>query len=287
MIESVTKESWKPVREKTNKAYVVKCLPMLKWAGGKRRIVKHLVPIMNKYKFNRYYEPFFGGGALFFATQPDHSIISDTNDELINCYTFVRDYPELVIQQLKTMPNTEEDYYRIRSERPSDDLTRAARVIYLTTLSFNGIYRLNLKGEFNVPYGYKVHLNPVDEGRIMAVSRALRNAQILCSDFEEVVENAQKGDLIYFDPPYTIIQGNGFVKYNSNVFTWQDQERLAKTARRLVKRGCNVIISNADAPEISELYSDFKVVRLERASVIAASGEHRKKITECIFYSEV
>jgi len=287
MFESVTKKNEVSMKGNSSKSYVAKCLPMLKWAGGKRRVIRHIIPIMGRYKFNRYFEPFLGGGALFFATQPEHSVLSDTNEELINCYTYVRDYPELVIRQLKTMKNTEEDYYRIRSEQPTDDLVRAARVIYLTTLSFNGIYRLNLRGEFNVPYGHKVHLNPCDETRIMAVSNALRNAQILCSDFEAIVENAQRGDLIYFDPPYTIIHGNGFVKYNSNVFTWEDQIRLANTARRLVQRGCHVIVSNADAPEIIELYSDFKFVRLERPSVIAASGEHRRKITESIFYSEV
>jgi len=282
MNESATKNT-----ERTKKTSEIKCLPMLKWAGGKRRLINHIIPIMKQYKFNRYFEPFFGGGALFFATQPEQSVLSDTNEELINCYLFVRDYPELVIEQLKTMKNTEKDYYRIRSQQPTDNLARAARVIYLTTLSFNGIYRLNLRGEFNVPYGHKIHLNPCDEPRIMAVSNALRNAQILCADFEVVVENAQKGDLIYFDPPYTIIHGNGFVKYNSNVFTWEDQIRLANTARKLVHRGCHVIISNADAPEIIDLYSDFNFIRLERPSVIAASGEHRKKITEIIFYSEV
>lgn len=287
MIEAATEKTRKEFRLKVNKKYVSKCLPMLKWAGGKRRLIKHLIPIMNQYKFIKYYEPFFGGGALFFATQPENSILSDTNEELINCYLYVRDYPDLVIRQLRNMPNTEEDYYRIRSEKPTDDLVRAARVIYLTTLSFNGIYRLNQKGEFNVPYGHKVHLDPCDEDRIMSVSKALKNAQIRCSDFEDVVEDAKQGDLIYFDPPYTIIQGNGFIKYNSNVFTWDDQIRLAKTAKRLVQRGCNVIISNADAPEIIELYEDFNFIRLERPSVIAASGEHRKKVTESIFFSEV
>lgn len=277
----------KPQKIKTRNRYQVKCLPMLKWAGGKRRLLKDLVPLMSSYEYNTYFEPFFGGGALFFATQPNTSVLSDTNEELINCYKFVRDYPTEVIDRVRQMNNTEEDYYLIRKSTPTKGLDKAARIIYLTTLSFNGIYRLNRKGEFNVPYGYKTHLIPGDEARIMAVSAALSNAQLFCQDFEETVRQAGAGDLVYFDPPYAISQGNGFVKYNSKVFTWEDQIRLSETAERLRLLGCNVIVSNADVQEIRDLYPNFKSKVLHISSVIAASGDHRKKITERIFYSEV
>jgi DNA adenine methylase len=269
------------------KTHQAKCLPMLKWAGGKRRLLKHLIPIMKMGTFDRYFEPFFGGGALFFATQPQTAILSDTNEELINCYRYVRDYSDDVIDVLRTMENTIENYYRIRSEVPDDGLHRAARIIFLTTLSFNGLYRLNRNNEFNVPYGKKTHLIPCDVERLKSVCKALGNAELRCFDFEESVRMARRNDLIYFDPPYAICSGDGFVKYNSKVFTWDDQKRLAEIARNLSKSGCRIIVSNADVPEIRELYKGFQCSEIERSSSIAASGEFRKKITECIFYNEV
>lgn len=281
-INTSEKEVYKKIKHKDD--YQAKCLPMLKWAGGKRRLLKHLTPLIPP-DYGRYFEPFFGGGALFFATQPKNAILSDTNQELIECYQYVKNSPKDVINQLNYMENSKENYFKVRNEVPSGGLERAARTIYLTTLSFNGIYRLNLKGEFNVPYGYKYHLNPCDEEKIMAVSKALSNAELSCCDFSESITTARENDLVYFDPPYAISQGNGFVKYNSKVFTWQDQIRLSNIARELVARGCTVIISNANVPEIRELYADFNCTVLERPSVIAASGEHRKKITECIFYN--
>ena len=163
-------------------SYQVKCLPMLKWAGGKRRLLKHLIPIIPE-KYASYYEPFFGGGALFFATQPKDAILSDTNQELIECYQYVKDSPEEVIDRLRYMKNTKENYFKVRDSVPVNGLERAARIIYLTTLSFNGIYRLNLKGKFNVPYGYKEHLDPCNEEKIMAVSKALKSAELNCCDF--------------------------------------------------------------------------------------------------------
>ncbi|WP_018751739.1 DNA adenine methylase [Paenibacillus sanguinis] len=280
------KESKATVNESIKKKnnYQVKCMPMLKWAGGKRRILKHLLPIIPK-NYKKYYEPFFGGGALFFATQPQNAILSDTNQELIECYQFVKDSPQEVIDKLRYMENSKDNYFKVRNNLPENGLERAARIIFLTTLSFNGLYRLNLKGEFNVPYGNKVHINPCDDARIIAVSKALRNAELDCCDFSQSVDGAGKNDFVYFDPPYAISQGNGFVKYNSKVFTWNDQVRLANEATKLVDKGCKVIVSNANVPEIRELYRGFNCKILERPSVIAASGEHRKKITECIFYN--
>ncbi|MEK4205016.1 Dam family site-specific DNA-(adenine-N6)-methyltransferase [Paenibacillus sp. FSL R10-2788] len=278
----IKKEVKKVNKRKNN--YQVKCLPMLKWAGGKRNLLKHIVPLLPQ-NFNNYYEPFFGGGALFFAMQPKHSVLSDTNQELIDCYKYVKEYPEEVISKLNDMKNTKEFYYQVRSEVPDQGIERAARIIYLTTLSFNGLYRLNLKGEFNVPYGNKTHIVPCDREKILAVSTALRDAEIKCCDFEDALSNAMPNDLVYLDPPYAISTGNGFVKYNSKIFTWDDQIRLAKAAKLLSEKGCKVIVSNADVEEIRDLYSDFNYKVLERSSIIAASGEHRKKITECIFYS--
>lgn len=259
---------------------------LLKWPGGKRALLKHILAFAPN-TFNNYYEPFVGGGALFFALQPQKAILADKNTELINCYKQVRDYPDAVIVHLSQLRNTKEDYYTIRESIPSDEIARAARFIYLMTLSFNGIHRVNLQGKFNVPYGYKEYLNPCDATKILQASTLLSSAELLYEDFESAVNNAKTGDFIYFDPPYTVAHSNnGFLKYNDRIFSWSDQIRLATMALNLAERGCKVLISNADHPSILELYRSFKMHRITRTSAIAASGEYRRQITECIFYNE-
>jgi len=258
---------------------------LLKWPGGKRALLRHILAFVPS-TFNTYFEPFVGGGALFFALQAEHAILADKNTELINCYKQVRDNPEAVIVHLSKLRNTEEDYYIVRETVPSDDTARAARFIYLMTLSFNGIHRVNLQGKFNVPYGYKDYLNPCDAPKILHVSKLLSSAELLDEDFEATVSNAKAGDFIYFDPPYTVAHiNNGFLKYNDRIFSWSDQIRLATTALHLAERGCKVVISNADHPSILELYRSFRMYRITRSSAIAASGEFRRPITECIFYN--
>ena len=225
---------------------------------------------------------------MFFALQPKTAVLTDTNPDLINCYIQVRDRPDEVIAHLSKLKNTEQDYYRIRDKVPEDNVARAARLIYLAALSFNGIYRLNSSGTFNVPYGYRTYLQPCDPIKIKAVSKSLSSAKLYCRDFELSVASAKKGDLIYVDPPYTVAHGNnGFLKYNAKIFSWNDQIRLATLAQDLVERGCYVIISNADHPSIHELYKKFKPKIVERASIIAASADNRRQTTECIFYNEV
>ncbi|MEC0181347.1 Dam family site-specific DNA-(adenine-N6)-methyltransferase [Paenibacillus peoriae] len=267
--------------------FEVKGAPLLKWPGGKRNLLKHILPLI-PVNFKKYYEPFFGGGALFFALQPKNSHLSDCNLDLINCYKQVRDQPHEVIEKLKKLINSESAYYEVRSNIPLGDIDKCVRMIYLTQLSFNGIYRQNLRGEYNVPYGHKTHIEPCDEPKIISASEALSNTKLTCSDFEEAVSGAEEGDLVYFDPPYTISNGkNGFIKYNSRVFSWEDQVRLSNLAIQLANRGCSVVISNANHPSILELYRDFTCKVIERKSIIAASGEYRGQITECIFYNEV
>lgn len=264
----------------------IKGTPLLKWPGGKSALLKHILPLLPR-TFDRYYEPFLGGGALFFALQPKQAILADNNSDLINCYTQVRDRPAEIIAHLKKLRNTEKDYYKIRDEVPTDGVARAARLIYLATLSFNGIHRLNLQGEFNVPYGHKTHLQPCVPEKIRAASAALSSAELLCEDFERSVENAQEGDIIYLDPPYTTAhRNNGFLKYNAKIFSWQDQVRLSNTANDLARRGCKVIVSNADHASIRDLYENFRLELVGRPSSIAASPKFRREITECIFYNE-
>jgi len=265
----------------------LKGLPFLKWPGGKRALLKHLLPLLPK-DFDRYYEPFLGGGALFFALQPTKAILSDNNVELINCYIMVRDFPEETISHLATLKNSKEDYYRIRDEVPKNDVARAARFIYLSALSFNAIHRVNLEGKFNVPYNNKSHLQPGDPGKIREASVTLQSAELQHADFSGPLSAAKAGDVVYLDPPYTVAHGNnGFVKYNAKVFSWSDQVRLAETARILAENGCSVFVSNADHPSIVTLYSGFRLERITRNSIIAAARTSRREVTECIFYNEV
>jgi D12 class N6 adenine-specific DNA methyltransferase len=175
----------------------VKCSPLLKWPGGKRSLLGEILPFVPS-RFNRFFEPFLGGGALFFALQPTKAYLSDKNGDLIHAYSQVRDCPDRVIRELRKMRNSEKDYYKIRSAKPTSDAARAARLIYLVTLAFNGIYRVNLRGEFNVPYGYKTHLKPCDEVRICETSELLKGATIREQDFEETLSSASEGDLAGF-----------------------------------------------------------------------------------------
>lgn len=257
----------------------------MKWPGGKRELLKHILPLLVERR-GRYFEPFVGGGAVFFALSPQQAVLSDCDQDLVNCYSIVRDEPDVVVAKLAAMRNTEEDYYRVRASRPRSASGRAARTIYLSKLAFNGIYRKNRNGDFNVPYGYKSHLVVCDAAAIYAASAALANARIECLDFEDALRDARAGDVIYMDPPYTVAHSNnGFVKYNAKIFSWKDQERLACVAAELKRRKCKVVISNADHPSIIRLYTGFKMTRITRASRIAASVDYRKSITECVFYN--
>ncbi len=261
---------------------------LLKWPGGKRALLKHLTPFAPD-SFYRYYEPFVGSGALFFALEPQNARLSDANEELINCYIEVRDNPKEIIANLAKMRNTREDYYKIRASVPTEQITRAARFIYLMTLSFNGLYRVNLQGKFNVPYNHKTHLNPCDKDRILKTSQALSTAQITHCDFELAVEDANSCDFVYFDPPFAISHKQcSFVRYNDEIFSWKDQIRLAKIAHSLTCRGCHVLISNVDHPSILELYQDlgFHAQHITRFSVIAAKSKHRGQIIEYLFYNK-
>jgi len=259
--------------------------PFLKWPGGKRALLKHILPLMPK-EYSRYFEPFAGGAALLFNLCPLTAVLSDRNADLINCYEQVRDHPKAIIKHLGKMKNNEKEYYRIRDSSPTTRIGRASRLIYLTTLSFNGIYRENTKGQFNVPYGHKINLNPCNVEKIGSASSALKNAILLCEDFRISLASAKKGDFIYLDPPYTVAHGNnGFLKYNDKIFSWNDQVRLADTARELAQKGCKVIISNADHKSIHELYKGFNLKVIQRASVIAASSSKRRLISECLIFN--
>lgn len=222
---------------------------------------------------------------MFFDLSPPISILGDLNPELINCYQVTRARPDELIKKLKTLKNSEDRYYEIRASRPRSDVARAARLIYLCTLSFNSIYRVNREGAFNVPYGHKAHLAPFDANLIQRASERLQTCELLCDDFEAVALRAKRGDCVYFDPPYTVAHGNnGFVKYNEKIFSWKDQLRLRLLAGVLADKGVKVVVSNADHPSLRELYSDFHTLSVQRWSVVSAKSTGRRSISECIFH---
>lgn len=268
-------------REEKDRSLVAK--PFLKWAGSK----KWLIPSIRKYlpsNFNKYYEPFLGSGALFFELRPAIAQLSDFNEDLINTYIALRDYPEAIIKKLRTMPYRERFYYWVRDEfRPRSEISKAAQLIYLNRTCWNGLYRVNRSGKFNVPFGR--HANPTicDESNLRAVAKALQNVELCVSNFEEAVEGAKKGDFIFFDPPYiTGHSNNGFHFYNSKLFSWADQEKLAEIAEGLNERGCFVLITNADNKSIASLYKKFRRYPISRHSGIAADVLNRGVVTELI-----
>ncbi len=258
--------------------------PLIKWPGGKRAIARQIASVFPA-TFGNYFEPFVGGAALFFLLQPSRSVLSDKNEELINLYIQVRDHPIEVIDILTQFDNDKDQYYKIRATVFHDAVSRAARMYYLMLLSFNGIYRVNLRGVFNVPYGFKTHLAVVDRTKILRASNQLQNAQLWNVDFQSAVQTALPGDLVYFDFPYTVAHSqNGFLKYNEDIFSYEDQKRLADCALDLARKGCFVAVSNANHESIATLYPDFCLKSVPRTSKIASRSEHRVKIEEHVYY---
>lgn len=260
--------------------------PLLKWTGGKRALLKYIKPLLPD-KYNTYIEPFIGGGALFFDICPPDAIIGDKNEDLIECYIEVRDNTENVIEELLKLENSSDEYYKIRQGKPDTSVKRSARMLYLTTYSFNGIYRVNLNGDFNVPYNHKKNSLDALAERIRSASKILKGKSLLSGDFADILKDASQGDFVYLDPPYTVAHNNNnFIKYNQHIFSWKDQERLVEFANDLIKKECIVVISNADHESIDKLYKDYKKITINRSSVIAASSHKRAKITESIFIKE-
>jgi len=259
------------------------CKPILKWPGGKRSLLPYLLKLVPS-SYERYIEPFLGGGALFFSLLPKRALLSDKNEDLIACYQVIRNRPKALLSLLAGMQNSEEDYYRIRAMIPRTKVEVAARMIYLTTLSFNGIYRVNHKGQFNVPYGRKRHLKLPLPQAVHAVKEALIRCELSHCDFEQSLSRAGRGDFVYLDPPYTLAHdNNGFRKYNAQIFSWDDQARLAETVHRLHEKGCQIVVSNASHSSIRKMYKGFTQHVVVRSSTIAASSIYRRYVEESIF----
>jgi len=260
--------------------------PFLKWPGGKRWIAKNLALAISARLKGRYYEPFLGGGAVFFALRPKDATISDINSDLINVYIQVQNKPEELIDGLKKLSVNKENYYILRENEPNDSVERAIRFLYLNRTAFGGIYRLNLKGKFNVPYGGGKRTPELlwRDGLIKNASKALQGIEILSTDFETVMKEAENGDVVYCDPTYTTTHNNnGFVRYNKRNFSWDDQERLASLAQRACKRGVFVLVNNASYSNLLKLYDPFKPEILVRKSLVSSNPKARRQIDEYLF----
>lgn len=258
--------------------------PFLKWAGGKRWLVSNVGESFPAFR-GRYFEPFLGSGAVFFFLRPRAAVLADANRELIETYEAVRKDWRPIVAHLRRHEqlHSPDHYYSVRSDIPNGMYARAARFIYLNRTCWNGLYRVNLRGDFNVPIGTKDKVLLPDDD-FAAIAAALRHADLLCSDFEAVVDQATEGDLVYVDPPYTISHSNnGFIKYNNVLFSWHDQIRLRDAAARAVSRGAAVLISNACHESIESLYAEgFTIRTLDRASRISGAVKGRKKGVEML-----
>lgn len=272
---------------------MIKGKPFVKWAGGKRQIIDKLKMYVPE-EFNTYYEPFIGGGALLFELSPRHAVINDCNSELMNVYSVLCDE-----DKFKKMCNvlnhyekehSEEFYYDIRNKDRNkgsfnrlSDYTRAARTIYLNKACFNGLYRVNSKNEFNVPFGKKLKVNTYDGGNLITVSNYLtmNDVRILSVDFEEAVKDARRGDFIYFDPPYDS-ETSTFNSYTEDGFGKEEQKRLAKVFKDLDSKGCYVMLSNHNTSLVNSLYGDYNIHVIEAKRNINSNGKKRGKVKEVI-----
>lgn len=259
--------------------------PFLRWAGGKKWLIKHLDKIIGNFEFQNYHEPFLGGGAIFFALDSlKSSHLSDLNMELIDTYLAVKEDPTSIIKMLKLYENTEEFYYDIRNKSYKNRTEKAARFIYLNQTSFNGLYRVNLEGKYNVPFGHRSK-SFLDEKVILDASQCLQKATITCGDFTDGRKKIQAGDLVFLDPPYTVSHNNnGFIKYNQKLFSLEDQKRLSKFIDYIKDQGAYYILTNAAHPEIGKIFCKGDIqIELSRASLIGGEKAKRGKTTEYVF----
>ena len=277
---------------------MLKGKPFVKWAGGKRQIIDKL----KKYApadFNTYFEPFVGGGAFLFELSPKKAVINDSNQELMNIYEVLCDEDKFkkMCRALNSYEkqHSEEFYYELRNKDRNkktfsklSDYTRAARTIYLNKACFNGLYRVNSKNEFNVPFGKKTKVNTYEGDNLITVSNYLtmNDVKILCCDFEEAVSSAKKGDFIYFDPPYDS-DTSTFNSYTEDGFGKDEQRRLAKVFKDLDFRGCYVMLSNHNTHLVNELYKGYNIHVIEAKRNINANAKGRGSVEEVIITNYV
>jgi DNA adenine methylase len=265
-------------------------MPFLKWAGGKRQLVPQLLNHLPP-RYNRYYEPFVGAGALLMTLQPKRATINDSNEELINCYKVIKYQVDDLIHDLHTHQNHADYFYQIRAwDRHQDfasksHVQRASRVIFLNKTCYNGLFRVNSRGEFNAPFGRYKRPNIVDQTVLRAVSDYFNRSDltILNQDFAQAVADAEAGDFIYFDPPYDpLSETASFTAYGANGFNREEQKRLKAVVDALDQKGCKIMLSNACTDFICDLYQGYRQERVQAARAINSNALKRGKIDEIL-----
>ncbi|MBE9252151.1 DNA adenine methylase [Dolichospermum sp. LEGE 00240] len=267
--------------------------PFVKWAGGKRQLVPTILAnhLPKNYNLQTYYEPFIGGGALLFSLQPKKAVINDSNAELINCYKIIKNSLDELIEDLKNHKNNEYYYYDIRdwdrekNFKSKTEVQRASRIIFLNKTCYNGLFRVNSQGQFNVPFGKYKNPNILDIAVLKAVNKYLNENQvrILNSDFQEAVKDAKRGDFIYLDPPYDpVSETASFTGYDVNGFNKQEQRRLKEVFDDLNSRGCHILLSNAYTEFIEDLYKDYLHTKISAIRAINCNGKKRGKVDEIL-----
>lgn len=260
--------------------------PFLRWAGGKRWLVPDVLKLLGTTPVKNYHEPFLGGGSVFFALSPQGKVhLSDLNTDLITVYRQVRDNPVAIAELLGGYVNTSECYYAARAAAPATDQQLAARFIFLNHTSFNGIFRVNLKGEYNVPYGKRVSLNMPDEAWLQKASARLQGVELHGRSFEISLGDVGEGDLVFMDPPYTVAHNNnGFVKYNQHLFSFEDQKLLAKSIKEISDKGAMFILTNAAHSSIDDLFSPLgRKIKVSRKNSIGGLKAGRGRVDEFVF----
>ena len=271
---------------KRNDTPRTKARPFLKWPGGKRWLSQIIAELTNERKTGRYYEPFLGGGATFFALQPKKASLSDINQDLIETYLEVREKPLEVAERLSRIAVDSDTYYRIRSQKPQNSLGRAVRFLYLNRTAFAGIYRENHSGEFNVPFGGGQRTPRVlwETDILVHAAEALKSAKLTTSDFEPIINKAGAGDIVYCDPTYWASSGrDSFRRYNGKKFSWADQEHLLNAAIGARHRGALVIVSNACSVDIDKLYVQARKLDFSRMSCLSRKTSARQPVRESLF----
>ncbi|HCQ23047.1 MAG: DNA methyltransferase [Aphanizomenon flos-aquae LD13] len=267
--------------------------PFVKWVGGKRQLVPTILAnhLPKNYNLQTYYEPFIGGGALLFSLRPKKAVINDSNAELINCYKIIKNSLDELIEDLKNHKNDEYYYYDIRdwdrekNFKSKTEVQRASRIIFLNKTCYNGLFRVNSQGQFNVPFGKYKNPNILDIAVLKAVNKYLNENQvrILNSDFQEAVKDAKRGDFIYLDPPYDpVSETASFTGYDVNGFNKQEQRRLKEVFDDLNSRGCHILLSNACTEFIEDLYKDYLHTKISAIRAINCNGKKRGKVDEIL-----
>ncbi len=262
--------------------------PIVKWVGGKRQLMFELLKNMPEY-YNRYFEPFIGGGALFFELKPDNAYISDMNAELINLYQVVRNNVDELIVDLQKHDISKDYFMEIRNIDRTEEyknwsnIQKASRFIYLNRTCFNGMYRVNSKGEFNVPFGYYKNPRILDENNLINCSNLLQRTEIKHADFSEILKKVKKGDFVYFDPPYVpLSETSSFTSYTKDGFDIDMQFKLRDVCDELDSIGVKFLLSNSDTKLVNELYENYNIKKVFASRQINANADGRGKITEVL-----